>query len=358
MKAIAATIPGLEEITIKEIKEILKLSSKTIAPGRILFNVKSEKDIAKFIINTRSSVKVYELLDYSKFKKTDDIENLVKKISFKIKDSFVVRCNRVGNHDFRSKDIEMSVGEMIYKKYKINVDLENPTITIYVDIINDYSFIGMDFTGEPLTKRNYRIKLTPQSINPCLAYSLVRLSDYKKKDVLLNLFSKSGEIAIEAALYLLKKQNKQNFLFNKLIKYEEKEKKLKKKLKIYAIDSQSNFIRNIVINSKIASVYDSIKILKIDTDWLDTKFKKNSVDKIITSIPYPSKNVSENDMINMYRELFSQAHYVLKKTGLMAILTPKPEYVKNNIYKFKLQREIKIQMGDQPFYILIYKKTL
>jgi len=358
MKAIAATIQGLEEIAIQEIKEILKSKAQKITNSRILFNVKSEKEIAKFILNTRSSIKVYLLLDYTKFKTIKDIETMARKLNPKLKNNFAVRCSRIGQHKFTSKDIEILIGETLYNKYKIKVNLENPTTTVYADIIEDYCFIGIDYTGELISKRNYRIKLTPQSINPCLAYSLLRISEYKEKDTLLNLFSKSGEIAIESALYILKKKHRQDFLFKRLFSYEEKEKIVKKKLKIYAIDPQHNHIRNIIINSKIASVYDFIKILKIDLDWLDTKFKKNSVDKIITSVPYPSKTMLENDIIHMYRELFSQTHYILKKTGLFTIYTPKPEYIKNNILKYKLLKEIKIKIGEQPSSILVYKKTI
>ena len=63
MKAIAICIEGLEEITILEIKEILKIKSDIIMPSRVIFEVKKEEDIAEFAYKTRSATKVYFLVD-------------------------------------------------------------------------------------------------------------------------------------------------------------------------------------------------------------------------------------------------------------------------------------------------------
>src|SRR3989339_831586 len=118
MEAIAICIQGLEEITKLEIKEIIKQKSETIIPSRIKFKIKEEKDLANFIYNTRSSIKVYKLITVLDF---IDLEDLIKKVNIikfpKIKSPFIVRCERIGEHPFNSLDIEKEVGNKINSKF-------------------------------------------------------------------------------------------------------------------------------------------------------------------------------------------------------------------------------------------------
>ena len=58
MKYIAIAIKGLEDIAIKEIKEIIKAEAKLITPGRLQFET---KNIDKLIKKSQSIVKIYEL---------------------------------------------------------------------------------------------------------------------------------------------------------------------------------------------------------------------------------------------------------------------------------------------------------
>ena len=159
MKAIATCIKNLEFVTQKEIKEILKLNSNIIYPGRVEFEVK-EEDLAKLIYYSRSTFKAYSLIDLIEFNSKEEILEKIKKLNFSyLKDTFVVRCERSGNHNFSSLNIEKEAGAIILNKTNLKVDLENATTTIIIDIINNMCFIGIDFTGIKLSKRDYRIKL-------------------------------------------------------------------------------------------------------------------------------------------------------------------------------------------------------
>ena len=57
-EAIATCIQGLESITQLEIKEILKQKSEVLIPSRLIFKVKEDKDLANFIYNSRSTIKI------------------------------------------------------------------------------------------------------------------------------------------------------------------------------------------------------------------------------------------------------------------------------------------------------------
>lgn len=305
MKAIATTIQGIEDITIKEIKELTKSKAKIILPTKVEFTTKKE-DYKKFLEYTRSPLNSYELLKKFTFKDLKDIKKEAEKIKFQIKDTFAVRCNRIGTHKFSSLDIEKNIGDVVNGK----VNLKNPKTLIYIDIINNNCLIGIN---KKEFKRNYKVKTNYSSINSSLAYSLIRLANYKKSETLLNPYCSSGEIAIEAALFKTKLNIKPK----------------QTKLNIYATDT---IIKNCIINSKIAHIYNLIKIKKLDIDWIDTEFKENSIDKIIT---YLSRK--EN-----YREFFHHIKYILKDKGILLILT------QSNIdYKgFKLIKERTIKHGE------------
>lgn len=309
MKAISTTIQGLEEVTIKEIKEILKVKSNILTPSKVEFIT---DEIDKFNKFTRSSLNTYQLLDKLKFKTIEDIENKIKKVNIDIKDSFVVRCHRVGTHKFNSLEIERKIGEIIYKKYKKKVEFETPGTIVYIDILNNYCFIGLN----PSTfKRDYKLRTNFLTLNSSLAYSLARIIDYKKDETLLIPFCSSGEIAIESCLYISKTQLNEK-------------PKIKEKLKIITVGEN---IKNGVINSKIASVYNLIRIKRLEMDWLDTEFKKNSIDKIIMYIP------KKDD----YSELFKQMKYILKKDGRICILSTN----KVKAEGFKTIKKIEIMHG-------------
>jgi len=351
MEAIATCIEGLESITQLEIKEILKQKSEIVIPSRIKFKVKDEKDLANFIYNTRSSIKVYKFIDSFTFESLNDLLDKIKKVKFpNITSPFVVRSERIGEHDFKSLDIEKEV------------DLKNPTTIVLIDIINNNCFVGIDYTGIKLSKRLYRIRLMANSLNSCLAYSMLRISEAKDKETILDPFCKSGEIPIEAALYFnkipLHQKQADKLAFQRLVEFTPKNKPTNKKLKIYAVDASQNNLKSIEINAKIAGINKSIIFSRYDIEWLDTKLEKNSIDKIITFPAYPTNIMPKDQIEKIYKELFYQSEFVLKTKGTITILTPCPELIEKQalVYKFMKEKEYKINYVHQQFTILVLKK--
>ncbi len=60
---------------------------------------------------------------------------------FKKKESFCVRCNRIGKHNFTSQDIERQVGEEIFEKLKLKVNLTKPDNTVGIEIRENKTYI-------------------------------------------------------------------------------------------------------------------------------------------------------------------------------------------------------------------------
>lgn len=360
MEAIAQCIENLEPITQLEIKEITKKPSKVLIPSRIKFTT-TDKELANFVYNTRSSIKVYKLIKNFEFSSFKDLIIKIEKIKFpKIKSPFAVKCERKGKHDFNSIDIEKEVGKIINKEDKLKVNLNDPTTIILVDIIDNNCFVGIDYTGFKLSKRNYRVKLLSRSLNSCLAYCMLRIANIKEKDIILDPFCKSGEILIESALFLNKIPNCQKILdklaFTKLIDFKPKNKVPTKKLNINAVDDLQNNLRTTEINAKIAGINKSIKFSRQDIEWLDTKFKEKTIDKIITYPLYPTKTLPKDKIEKIYKEFFYQAKYILKKS--ITILTPCPKLIEKyaKLNDFKKIKEFKIKYMQETFHIIQFKK--
>jgi len=318
MKYIAICARGLEDITIIEIKELLNVNSKKILPGRIQFET---KDINLFIDKTQSAIKVYEFKQ--KCKSLEEIK------TFKIKNPFKVTCSRKGDHEYTSQYVEQEIGEKFYNE-KNKVDLKDPKTIVFIDIIEKDIVVGIDLTPTLLSKREYRIRQHNQSINACIAYALVRLSDYDKNKTLLDPFGKDGVVAIEAALF--------------------------KEGKIYTFEDLFHHVRNIEINSKLAGARKKINVSRTEVEWLDTKFKEREVDCVATIIPYPSKQVKENKVKKIYKELLHHLAYIMKKGSKMVFLAPRIELFKEINEKFKVLDERTVSTSNLEYKIIILQK--
>lgn len=306
---LAYTINGIEDIAEKE------LHGKMTLPRRIKFS-KLKKSYG-------SVNRIIKIIKSFEFNSLEDILRIVKKSRFPIKETFKVECEREGDHNFRSIDIELNCGKIIRSK-GYEVDLKKPSNIIFVDIYNNKCFIGI-LIKDRLCKRQYRIRINNKSINACLAHAMLKIADIKKGESMLDPFCKDGIIPIEAARMKIKK--------------------------IFASDAVKNNIKNAIINSKLAKA--KIKFENFDITWLDTKFRKDSVDKIVTNLFISRIDLEPDKLI---REFFNQAKYIVKKN--IVLITNKPEIVKSNFENsFAFKKERKIQIGEMYYSILEFVKN-
>ena len=333
MQFVAQTIIGLEKEAAIEIEELISVKAKKLIPGRLIFDT-TEQNAKELIYMTRGLIKVYELRQQLEF---TDKEHLVKEIDAgEIEDPFVVRCQRDGEHEFQSIEAEQEIGEKIYESGH-KVDLHSPKTTIIVDIMGKKAFVGIDLTPKELSKRDYRIKAHPKSINACLAYLTVRYSGWTKDKKLLDPNCKDGLIPIEAALWAC---NVPRGYFEKQ-HYENWDKKIdKQKLDITAADALLPNVRSAEINAKLAEIKKQIDFRKIEIDWLDLKFEKESIDFIITSMDFEDK-------------LFKRAEYLLAKTGKILMISKRPEMASG---KFKLVEKLEVMMSKGKYFLLTFKR--
>ena len=321
MKYIAICIKGLEDISIKEINEILNVDAKKIIEGRLEFE---SDDVKKLIKKSQSVVKVYEKWGELKFDLLDDIIDYVDGLNLEVKKPFKTSCHREGEHVFNSQEVEREIGIKIDGEH----DLKEPEEIVFIDIVDNVFLFGLDLTKRLLSKRDYRIKISNQSVNACIAYGMIRLSGFDEDKILVDPFSRDGVVAIEAALY--------------------------KKGKINAFDELFHHVRSCEINAKMAGVNKKINFSRTDIDWLDTKFKENEVDCVVTVIPFPSKHVSEKTIKKIYDQFFYQVKFILK--GKVVVVGQNLDLFKEMLSDFKILDERIVKTGGLEQEIVVFEK--
>lgn len=318
MNIVAICPQGLEDVTQQEIREILRVPSDILIPGRVRFSVTNVK---KFLVKAQSVIKVYELRSICK-----SVEEIKP---FHISGSFRVICSRKGSHAFTSQDIERAVGEKFFVD-GAQVDLEHPGTIVFVDIVDTSYFVGIDLTPDLLSKRQYRVKIHNQSLNACVAYGLVRIAWYKKGKTLVDPFAKDGVIAIEALRF--------------------------QKGNVFAFDDIFSHVRNIEANATLAGIRKQLHVSRVDLDWLETKFEEGEIDCIVTTVPFPSKMFPEKQCAVVYKEFQRQVSIILHPKGRVVCCAPNLSLLKKYMASFAVVEERKITIGGQELEIVVFTK--
>ncbi len=284
---VAVCLKGTEDIIAKD------LNGEKLIDGRVIF------DESK---NVGGVNKIYSLIDNFKFKDYNNLIEKISKLKFKFKGSFRVDCDRAGEHDFDSSMIERGVGEIIYKK-GFKVDLKEPKNRILVDIINKDCLVGF-LEKDKLCKRDYRVRISNQGLNACLAYCMLKILG---KGDLIDPFCRDGVIAIEAAKLKLGR--------------------------VYAWDSNENNLKNTKTNAQLAGV-------KLNFTSLE-KVKNINVATFLPVVTERSK----------WREEEIKKFFDGVKAKRMVLCTLNEEIIKKHAKNLKSEREIIV--GDFKYKILV-----
>ena len=354
---------GLETISLLEIKELIKVKGKEIEGG-VEFEFDKYEDLFKLCYLGKSFFKVICIINAGKFEYIKDIKVEGYK-EWNAIGSFAVRSEIVKNK-IESSSIQKEVGGMIVGK----VNLTKPDIQYFIYVNSDSYYFGIDFSGEDLGKRPYRIFVGRDTLKATTGYGMLRYSGYNCKGVLLDPCCKSGVIVIEAGLHCLGKSvhyyNKDVFLFLRLPKFkdynfekyfEKLDSKIKKKLgnKIIAMDSTFQSISSTKKNAKIAGVQNLLTFSRTDLDWLDAKHEKGSIDYVVTVLPSSSKTVNKKDIEKLYREFFYQCDFVLSSKGKICIMSKDEDLIEkySSQFKFKIKEKYIVHQGKERLPVLV-----
>lgn len=382
----AVAIVGFEDVCKKE---MISLGAKNgvISKGIVTFEAKDELTLAKIAYKAHTTSRIFMVLGKSKVLKTINetksefgkvLENIDLFSVIKKEKTFKVECERNGEHDFKSTEVEVAFGSAIIKSieqkkdYAPKVAIENPDVIIYTYIRDDFCIFGVDFCGFDTSKRDYHIFINKIAIKGTVAACLSLFAEIKPKKTVLDTFSSSGTIVIETALMSndISPHNfrKEEFVFRRLDFFAKSDldnffknldkKQKSKDIRIIATDPILANVRSTAKNAKIAGVQKDIEVSRVDTEWLDTKVDKSSVDVLITRLPSASRSSPEKDVEKLYKEFFYQLEYIMKKDSKAVILLADESLMLKRAkdYKFKEIDKREIMIGKLTAKVVTLRK--
>lgn len=369
VKAFAVTNKGAEKICSSEIEELIKAKVK-IQDSVVVFEAKDYNDLAKVTYKAQSISRCALLL--LEFTVDKDMEKTLKNISADKLSfdwdlaSFNVECERNGEHDFNSVDISSEILKSIQKKTGSKVDFDNPKSSIFIFIEEDKGYIGLDFSGFDLSKRQYKVFNHQESLKGTTGFIISKFAGVEFKHAVVDPFMGSGVIPIELGIYLtgfpIQYYNKSKLLFTKMPFFKadffKKEDSFNEKVtNVYGYDMQLRYLTSSQKNAKLAGIEKFISLSKVDIDWLDTKFDKRSLDFFVTDPPRMGKDRNIQILKKVYKDLFYQAEYILKKNGAVVLLARDYSLIEEaaSMHKFKLIEKIELYQGKDKLNLLKFR---
>ena len=214
---------GIEKACAQELQE---LNCKNCAAEKeiVIFETKNFEKICELCYLARSPTRIGLFLAKIELKEFETQVKTLEKIDFtkfiNAEITFAVTYEKSVDATTDGRIIAGAVGELVQQKTQAKVNLKNPDVKILCFIDEKEVFIGIDFAGEDLGKRDYRIFLGHDNLKGNVSFCLLASADYKPALTLLDPFCRAGAISIEAALYAKQQSphfyNKKRFAFLKL----------------------------------------------------------------------------------------------------------------------------------------------
>ncbi len=406
--AAVITIPGFEGVAANEVEGLIGIKASAAAEGIVTFTVKDLTSLCRLCYLSQAAAAVLSVVSEFKIAATAaaTAANLKKSILpsdlslwFGRGMSFKVSFEPVsGNYGFPSSEIEAAAGSVISEAVKKaagsvpKVSLTSPDVTVAIAASGSNAFCGIAISPFDLSKREYRIFSHSSDIRGSLAYSLLRFAGYEPGRYLFDPFTRSGTIAIEAALFSsgfpvnnYRKDALSSFFsrlppfsntdFNGFFAAVEKEaaaaaRKRAKGMKprILASSPSMQYLRSAEKNAKIAGINKLIRFSRLDIEWLDAKLDEQSVD-LVVSYPPQFRSTAGNDqfaaaenrkLTTLYKNFSYQADLFLKKKGTIALLLKKGSYdeIKAAVLAYKFKSEVikSFKLGTEEFELVSFAK--
>ncbi|HFU77111.1 MAG TPA: tRNA 4-thiouridine(8) synthase ThiI [Epsilonproteobacteria bacterium] len=170
-------------------------------------------EVRQLLLDTPGIEQVLEALQFDKMNTLDEIKVKVGEVAHhEIEDkTFVVRAKRSGTHDFRSTQLEQTVGGYMLATYPSKgVDLHHPEVTIRIELLNNQLNIitqsHKGLSGFPLGTQGDILSLMSGGFDSTVASYLTMKRGMKTHFIFFNLGGVAHEIGVkQVALYLWSK---------------------------------------------------------------------------------------------------------------------------------------------------------
>ncbi len=298
------TYDWLIDLTSDEIFDLTNFESKAISDSILEIKVDDKDD--KILFNL-----VYELVYYSR-----TIENIYLKVESQ--NSF-------------------------FSMPKIDMDLNGKKIKVY------------DLVGFDLSKREYKINLNSDSINPLIINSCFYLLglDEEDKYSITDLSAGFGDVILEASLFNPRKalNVKERHSLNiykgfKHMSVNVPKSQIDRNKYNAVVQSDKDFSK---LRENLNKSPEKIKVSKFELDWIDVKFKEEQFDFVITSLPIFKEDSVRDKFLDQF---FYQAEYICKN-AICVISREKIDKKYYEKHELELEDSEVIVLNGVSYYIYI-----
>jgi putative N6-adenine-specific DNA methylase len=205
----ATTFHGLEDVLVNE---LMKLGARDIVPFKRGVSFTGDKGFMyKANLCLRTALKVlvpiysftaeneHELYDNMKEYEWEELLNTDDTLAI----NATVNSDEFDHSLYISQKTKDAICDRFVEKFNVrpNVDLDRPTVRIYVHIFKNQVNVSLDSSGDSLFKRGYRVDIDTAPMKEVLAAGIVLLSNWQPHLPLIDGMCGSGTLGIEAALY-------------------------------------------------------------------------------------------------------------------------------------------------------------
>jgi putative N6-adenine-specific DNA methylase len=205
----ATTFHGLEDVLVNE---LLKLGAKNIEPFKRGVAFTGDKGFMyKANLCLRTALKVLVPLFSFHADNEHELYENIKKFEWETllgtDDTLAINAtvnSEIFNHSlYVSQKTKDAICDRFVDKFSVrpDVDLDRPTIRIYVHIFQNFVNVSLDSSGDSLFKRGYRVDIDTAPMKEVLAAGMVLLSNWQPHLPLIDGMCGSGTLGIEAALF-------------------------------------------------------------------------------------------------------------------------------------------------------------
>jgi putative N6-adenine-specific DNA methylase len=205
----ATTFHGLEDVLVNE---LMKLGARDIVPFKRGVSFTGDKGFMyKANLCLRSALKVlvpiysftanneHELYDKMKEYEWEELLHTDDTLAI----NATVNSDEFNHSLYVSQKTKDAICDRFVDKFSVrpNVDLDRPTLRIYVHIFRNQVNVSLDSSGDSLFKRGYRVDIDTAPMKEVLAAGMVLLSNWQPHLPLIDGMCGSGTLGIEAALF-------------------------------------------------------------------------------------------------------------------------------------------------------------
>ena len=338
MIILLTTVPGIEDIVINEVKELLgnrvitaEVFGSSSITGKVLVSIDST-DINKFrVLSTVEHV--IEVLDVKSVGKSmESLRNCIRQLNlegllnyYTPNTTIGILADRSGDHEFKSPDAAALLGERISEfllsmGLKPLFNLDNPDLTLRLIIDQDKCVLGLSITRKPLRNRPYRRFNHPAAINPILANAMFRILGPTSSSRVCDITCGSGTIVIEGAL-------------------------MRKDLVFLCADIDYGYINGALMNAKEAGVDYLVDFVVMDSTR--PAIKDNACGHCIFNPPFGIRVEPLSGISMFYDSLFKALREVLKSGSSAVFITVRKSLAKKILakYGFRVVSERIVEQG-------------